>query len=49
MLLKEGFTEETEVELLGNDLCGLNDCYSSRFFRGLAEDGQRRSRRKYTA
>ena len=27
MLLKEGFTEETEVELLGNDLCGLNDVY----------------------
>ena len=27
MSLKEGFTEETEVELLGNDLCGLNDVY----------------------
>ena len=27
MSLKEGFTEETEVELLGNDLCGLNEIY----------------------
>ena len=27
MSLKEGFTEEMEVELLGNDLCGLNAVY----------------------
>lgn len=27
MLLKEGFTENREVELLGNDISGLNDVY----------------------
>ncbi len=27
MSLKESFTEKTEVELLGNDLCGLNEIY----------------------